>query len=114
MVVSGVFGLLDGLLDKSDNLVELLVCLLDIISLTVLDSGLFGEVHAQGVEDVHEVVHVKFSLAMPIIDVADPPDFILTLYFWIEMNISFFQKGPSIPKKVWSGDIKSRSKEFKC
>merc|ERR550532_2816383 len=37
-VVSGMFGLLDGLLDEGDNLIELLVCLLNIISLTELDS----------------------------------------------------------------------------
>jgi len=45
-VVSGVFGLLDGLLDEGDNLVELLVALLGIISLAKLDTGLLGEVHA--------------------------------------------------------------------
>jgi len=76
-----VFGLFDGLSDEFDNLVIGLVCLLGIISLTVLDTGLLGEVHATGVENVHEVVHVKFSLGMPIIDAADPLDFLLTLYF---------------------------------
>merc|ERR1711971_571405 len=45
-VVSSVFRLLDGLLDKGNNLIKLLVCLLDIVSLTELDGGLLGQVHA--------------------------------------------------------------------
>merc|ERR1711992_392030 len=59
MVVSSVFWLLDCLLDKGYNLVELAEFLLNIVSLTVLDGGLLGEVHAKSIEDVHEVVHVN-------------------------------------------------------
>ena len=79
VVVAGVFRLLDGLLDKGDNFVEFAELLLDIVGLTVLDSGLLGEVHAEGIEDVHEVVHVKLALAVPIVDVADSADFISIL-----------------------------------
>jgi len=75
MVVSSVFWLLDGLLDKFDDLIEFAVFLLNIVHLTVLDSDLLGEVKAKGVEDIHEVVHVKLALAMPIVDIADPQDF---------------------------------------
>merc|ERR1719228_3255246 len=76
MVVSSVLWLLDCLLDKGYNLVELAEFLLNIVSLTVFDGGLLGEVHAKSIEDVHEVVHVKFALAMPIVDIADPSNFI--------------------------------------
>merc|ERR1712083_708146 len=68
MIVSGVFWL--------SNLIEWKEFLLNIISLAIFDTNLFGEVHAHGVEDIHEVVHVKDTLAMPIIDVADPLNFI--------------------------------------
>merc|ERR1739845_117534 len=72
MVVSSVFWLLNSLLDKGYNLIELAEFLLNVISLTILDGSLLGEVHAKGIEDVHEVVHVEFALAMPIVDIADP------------------------------------------
>merc|ERR1712110_1395161 len=75
MVVTSVVWLLDGLLDKGYNLVKLAVFLLNIVGLSVFDSGLLGEVHAKGIEDVHEIVHVKFALAMPIVDIADPFNF---------------------------------------
>merc|ERR1712158_119573 len=76
VVVTSVFWLLDCLLDKGDNLVKFAVFLLNIVSLSVFDGGFLGEVHAKSVEDVHEVVHVKFALAMPIVDIADPSNFI--------------------------------------
>ena len=79
MVVTSVFWLLDGLLDKGYNLIEFAEFLLNIVSLAVFDANLLGEVHAHGVEDIHEVVHVKNTLAMPIIDVADPLNFISIL-----------------------------------
>merc|ERR1712045_817228 len=75
MVVTSVFWLLDCLLDKGYNLIKLAEFLLNIVSLSVFDSGFLGKVHAKSVEDVHEVVHVKLALAMPIIDIADPFDF---------------------------------------
>merc|ERR1711992_362243 len=46
MVVTGVFWLLDSLLDKGYNLIEFAEFLLDIVSLSVFDGGLLGEVHA--------------------------------------------------------------------
>merc|ERR1712020_828676 len=75
MVVTSVFWLLDSLLDKRDNLIKLAEFLLNIISLSVFHGGFLGEVHTKSIEDVHEVVHVKLALAMPIIDIADPFDF---------------------------------------
>merc|ERR550534_1593180 len=72
MIVSSVFWLLDSLLDKGYNLIKLAEFLLNIVSLSVFDGGLLGEVHAKSVKDVHEVVHVKLALAMPIVDIADP------------------------------------------
>ena len=79
MVISSVFGLSDNFLGKFDNLIEFAEFLLNIVSLAVFDANLLGEVHAHGVEDIHEVVHVKDTLAMPIIDVADPLNFISIL-----------------------------------
>merc|ERR1711899_310177 len=76
MVVASVFWLFDSLLDKGDNLIKLAEFLLNIVSLSVFDSSFLGKVHAKSVEDVHEVVHVKFALAMPIVDIADPSNFI--------------------------------------
>jgi len=76
MIVSSVFWLLDSLLDKGYNLIKLAEFLLNIVSLSKFDSGLLGQVHAKSIEDVHEVVHVKFALAMPIVDIADPSNFI--------------------------------------
>merc|ERR1712112_175409 len=76
MIVSSVFWLLDCLLDEGYNLVKFAVFLLNIVSLSIFDSGFLGEVHAKSIEDVHEVVHVKFALAMPIVDIADPSNFI--------------------------------------
>ena len=80
MVVSSVFWLLNNLLGKGDNLIEGKEFLLNIIGLTVFDANLLGEVHSHGVEDIHEVVHVKDTLAMPIIDVADPLNFFNVLF----------------------------------
>merc|ERR1712109_292850 len=48
----------------SDDLIKLAELLLNIVSLTIFDTGLLGEVHAHGIEDIHEVVHVKDTLAM--------------------------------------------------
>ena len=79
VVVSSMFRLLNNLLGKSDNLIEGKEFLFNIISLAVFDASLLGKVHAHGVEDIHEVVHVKDTLAMPIIDVADPLNFISIL-----------------------------------
>ena len=81
MVVSSVFWLSDNFLGKGDNLVEWEEFLLNIVSLAIFDANLLGEVHTHGIEDIHEVVHVKDTLAMPIIDVADPLDFISVLVF---------------------------------
>ena len=75
MVVTSVFWLLDCLLDKGYNLIKLAEFFLNIISLSIFDSGFLGKVHAKSIEDVHEVVHVKLALAMPIVDIADPFDF---------------------------------------
>merc|ERR1711928_133235 len=75
VVVSSVFWLLNNLLGKSDNLIEGKEFLFNIISLAIFDTSLLGEVHAHGVEDIHEVVHVKDTLAVPIVDVADPLNF---------------------------------------
>merc|ERR1712020_806479 len=76
MIVSSVFWLSNNLLGKFNNLIEWKEFLLNIISLAVFDTNLLGEVHTHGVKDIHEVVHVKDTLAMPIIDVADPLNFI--------------------------------------
>merc|ERR1712158_305834 len=56
--------------------VQFAVFLFNIVSLSIFDGGFLGEVHAKSIEDVHEVVHVKFALAMPIVDIADPSNFI--------------------------------------
>ena len=32
---------------------------------------LLGDVHAKSIEDIHEVVHVEYAFAIPIVDVAD-------------------------------------------
>ena len=71
MVVARVLGLLDGLIHEFDDLVEGAELLASVVGLTELDGDLLGNVHAEGVEDVHEVVHVKFTSAIPIVDFAD-------------------------------------------
>ena len=81
MVVSSVFWLSNNFLGKFNDFVEWEEFLLNIIGLAPFDANLLGEVHAHGVEDIHEVVHVKDTLAMPIIDVADPLNFISVLAF---------------------------------
>ena len=81
VVVSSMFRLLNNLLGKSDNLIEGKEFLFNIISLAVFDASLLGEVHAHSVEDIHEVVHVKDTLAVPIVDVADPLNFFNVLFF---------------------------------
>merc|ERR1711923_368119 len=74
------------------NLIEFAEFLLNIVSLAVFDANLLGEVHAHGVEDIHEVVHVKDTLAMPIIDVADPLNFIsINRHGWLIL-FDLFQK----------------------
>merc|ERR1712018_91923 len=86
-----IFWLLDCLLDKGYNLIKLAESLLNIVSLTIFDSGLLGEVHAKGIEDIHEVVHVKFALDMPIVDIADPSNFI-SIDRHVELTFLTFQK----------------------
>ena len=71
MVVSRVFWLLDGLVHKADDLIELAEFLVDIIGLTELDSNFLGDVHAKSIEDIHEVVHIKYTFAIPVIDFTD-------------------------------------------
>jgi len=84
VVVSGVFGLLDGSLDKFDNFVEFHEFLVNIVGLTELDASLLGQVHAHGVEDVHEVEHVDLAFAIPIVDGADLFDsFSIDRHVWI-------------------------------
>merc|ERR1712156_255305 len=92
MVVSSVFRLSNNFLGKFNNLIEFAELLLNIVSLAVLDANLLGEVHAHGVEDIHEVVHVKDTLAMPIIDVADSLNFIsINRHGWLIL-FDLFQK----------------------
>ena len=71
MVVARVLGLLDGLIHEFDDFVEGAELLASVVGLTELDGDLLGNVHAEGVEDVHEVVHVEFASAIPIVDFAD-------------------------------------------
>ena len=35
------------------------------------DADLLGDVHAKGVDDIAEEVHVEDTLAIPVVDVAD-------------------------------------------
>ena len=76
VVVTGVLRLLQSLLSKGDDLVKLAELLASIVSLTVLDADLLDDVDAKSIKDVHEVVHVKFTLHVPIVDLADLPDII--------------------------------------
>lgn len=80
MIVAGVIGLFDGLVDEFDNLIKLAEFLFGIVLLTVLDADRLHEVHAHGVHDVAEVVHVQFTFSMPVVDSTDPFDFISILY----------------------------------
>merc|ERR1712158_197574 len=76
VVVASVLWLLDGLLDEADNLIKLAELLAGVVGLAVLDADLLDDVHAKGVEDIHEVVHVKDAFAIPIVDLADLLDII--------------------------------------
>jgi len=76
MVVTSAVGLLDGLLHELDDLIVLAELLASVIGLAVLDGDLLDDVHAQGVEDIHEVVHVNLAFCVPIIDGADFLDLI--------------------------------------
>ena len=76
MVVAGAVGLLDGLLHELDDLIVLAELLAEVVGLAELDGGLFDDVHAQSIEDVHEVVHVDLAFGIPIVDGADLLDFI--------------------------------------
>jgi len=76
VVVTGVLGLLEGLLDEGDDLIELAELLAGVVGLAVLDADLLDDVEAKGVEDVHEVVHVEDTLHVPIVDLADLLDII--------------------------------------
>jgi len=71
VVVAGVLGLLEGLLDEGDDLIELAELLAGVVGLAVLDADLLDDVEAEGVEDVHEVVHVEDTLHVPVVDLAD-------------------------------------------
>ena len=75
MVITGVFWLLGSLVHESDNFVKSAELFTGVISLTVLDANFLDNVHAHSVEDVHEIVHVNFASAIPIIDVANPQNF---------------------------------------
>ena len=75
MVVTGVFGLLGSLVHESNNFVKSAELFAGVISLAVLDANFLDNVHAHSVEDVHEIVHVNFASAIPIIDVANPQNF---------------------------------------
>ena len=79
IVGSLVIGLLDGFLHQSDNFVKLAIFFLVIIGLTVLDANFLDDIQAQCVKDVHEIVHVKRTFAMPVIDLTDPYNFISIL-----------------------------------
>ena len=76
VVIAGAVGLLDGLLHEFDDLVILAELLAGVVGLAVLDGDLFDDVHAQSIEDVHEVVHVNLAFGIPIVDGADFLDFI--------------------------------------
>ena len=80
MVGSLVIGLLDGFLHQSDNFIKLAIFFLVIVSLTVLDTNFLDDIQAQCVKDVHEIVHVKRTFAMPVIDLTDPYNFFSILY----------------------------------
>ena len=80
MVVAGVLGLLEGLLDEGDDLIELAELLAGVVGLAVLDADLLDNVEAKGVEDVHEVVHVEDTLHVPVVDLADLLDIIGALF----------------------------------
>merc|ERR1712029_442474 len=76
VVVTNDLRLLQSLLDKADDLVKLAELLASIVSLAELDADLLDDVDAKGKEDVHEVVHVNFTLHVPIVDLADLSDII--------------------------------------
>ena len=76
VVVAGAVGLLDGLLHELDDLIVLAELLAEVVGLAELDGGLLDDVHAQSIEDVHEVVHVDLAFGIPIVDGADLLDFI--------------------------------------
>merc|ERR1711881_511050 len=70
VVVSGVLRGLEGLVDELGDLVEggeLLLLLL----LAEAHADLLGDVETQGVNDIHQVVHVELAFAIPIVDLAD-------------------------------------------
>ena len=75
MVITGVFWLLGSLVHESDNFVKSAELFTGVISLTVLDTNFLDNVHAHSIEDVHEIVHVNFASAIPIIDVANSQNF---------------------------------------
>ena len=71
MVIARVFWFLDGLLNKGDYFVKLGIFLFKVVHLSILDTDLLGDVETKSIEDIHEVVHVQYTFAIPIIDVAD-------------------------------------------
>ena len=75
MVVSKSLRFLQGLIDELGDLVEFAELLAIVISLAVFHANLLGDVEVEGIEDVHEVVHVQDAFAIPVIDVADFLDF---------------------------------------
>ena len=71
VVVARVLGLLDGFIHEFDDLIKCAELLASVVGLTKFDGDLLGNVHAEGIEDVHKIVHVKFASAIPIVDFAD-------------------------------------------
>ena len=104
MVVAGAVGLLDGLLHELDDLIVLAELLAEVVGLAELDGGLFDDVHAQSIEDVHEVVHVDLAFGIPIVDGADLLDFIsVDRHVWFLVwgfEDSRFQKAQKTDSRV--------------
>ena len=103
MVVAGAVGLLDGLLHELDDLIVLAELLAEVVGLAELDGGLFDDVHAQSIEDVHEVVHVDLAFGIPIVDGADLLDFIsVDRHVWYlgVFEDSRFQKAQKTDSRV--------------
>ena len=79
MVVAGVVRLLDSSVHEADDLIEGAELLASVVGLAVLHAHLLDDVHAKGIKDVTEVVHVQLASAIPIVDGADLLDLISVL-----------------------------------
>merc|ERR1711997_788239 len=91
MVVARVVGFSGGQLHFFNDFTEFGEFLASIISLTMLDASLLGDIHTNGIENIHEVVHVKFAFAIPIVDVADFKGFSFVnrhVDFWLFLDFS--------------------------